>query len=321
MKPKVAITNIFPDIALEKLKTRCDIQYNDSGKSLTTEELGVLAASCQALVTYLSDKIDQSIIHQARDLKVISNYGAGFNNISVASAKEKQIWVTNTPGVLHETTADLTWAMILGMARQIIPADQYTREGKFTGWQAKLFLGSDVFGKTLGVIGCGEIGTAVARRASGFNMEVLYHQRNPLPHEKEKELNAKFVSLEELLNQSDYITLHVPLTDETKYMIGEKEIDQMKPSAYLIHTARGKVVDDQALVNALKTGKLAGAALDVFENEPLLTDGMIGLKNLMILPHIGSASVETRDKMALLVADNVFDALDGNTPRSLVPSW
>jgi len=321
MKPKVAVTNVFPDIALEKLKTRCEIRYNESGRSLTADELAENAEWADVLVTYLSDKIDAAIISRAKQLKLIANYGAGFNNIDVAAAREKNIWVTNTPGVLHETTADLTWAMILGLARQIVPADQYTREGKFRGWGAKLFLGTDVYGKTLGVIGCGEIGKAVARRALGFNMQVLYHQRDQLPLEQEKALNAKFVDLNTLLQDSDYVTLHVPLTEYTKYMIGALEIEMMKPSAYLIHTARGKVVDDKALVEALKKGRLAGAALDVFEDEPELTEGMAELDNILILPHIGSASTETRDTMALLVADNVFDALDGNRPRTLVPGW
>ena len=178
-----------------------------------------------------------------------------------------------------------------------------------------------MYGKTLGVVGCGEIGRSVARRASGFNMRVLYHQRNRLQQEEEKQLNAEFVSLDKLLRESDFVTLHVPLTEETEYMIGNDEIALMKKTAYLIHTARGKVIDDYALVAALKEGRLAGAALDVYEEEPALTEGMTELDNLLLLPHIGSASFETRDRMALLVADNVLDALSGKTPRTLVPGW
>jgi glyoxylate reductase len=229
--------------------------------------------------------------------------------------------VTNTPGVLHETTADLTWAMILGAARNIVPSDRFTRENRFKGWQAKMFLGGDVYGKTLGIIGCGEIGQAVARRALGFNMRVLYCNRNRLPAEKEQMLNAVYTPLEELLRQSDFVTVHVPLSEQTQYMIGKEQFSMMKPTAYFIHTARGKVVDDKALVGALKEGEIAGAALDVYENEPALTEGMTELENLMLLPHIGSASYETRDRMADLVADNVLDALEGKTPRCLVPSW
>ena len=321
MKPTVAVTHIFPEPALEVLRSRFNVQYNDSGSSLSPAELIRYAESSQAMVTYLTDKIDAGVIDGGADLKIIANYGAGYNNIDVARAQAKGIWVSNTPGVLHETTADLTWAMILGTARRIVPADRYTREGAFKGWQAKLFLGHDVYGKTLGVIGCGEIGRAVARRAAGFEMPVLYHQHHRLPATEEKNLNAEFVALPELLSRSDIVTLHVPLTDATRHLIGTEQIEMMKPTAILIHTARGKVVDDQALVTALKNRRIAGAALDVFENEPALTAGMAELDNLMILPHIGSASIETRDRMALLVTDNVMDALDGKTPRSLVPGW
>ena len=184
-----------------------------------------------------------------------------------------------------------------------------------------MYLGGDVYGKTLGIVGCGEIGSAVARRASGFQMRVLYCNRNRMPVEKGQDLNAVFVSLEELLRQSDFVSVHAPLTEQTQYMIGKEQFLMMKPTAYFIHTARGKVVDDKALVEALKEEKIAGAALDVYENEPELTEGMTELENLMLLPHIGSASYETRDKMANLVADNVLDALAGKTPRCLVPFW
>mgnify|MGYP001298226452 FL=1 len=321
MKPIVTVTNIFPQAALDKLAPECDLKTNDSGVSSTAEELGRIVSESDAVISYLTDKIGRDIIDQSTKLKIIANYGAGFNNIDVNYASERGIWVTNTPSVLHETTADLTWAMILGAARRIVPADRFTREGKFKGWSAKMFLGGDVYGKTLGVIGCGEIGRSVVRRASGFNMRVLYHQRNRLPEEEERMLNAEFISLDQLLRESDFITLHVPLTDETEYMIGNDEIALMKKTAYLIHTARGKVIDDYALVAALKEGRLAGAALDVYEDEPELTEGMTELDNLLLLPHIGSASFETRDRMALLVADNVLDALVGKTPRTLVPSY
>ena len=321
MKPMVAVTNIFPQVALDKLALECDLKINESEISPTREELKRMVSESDAIITYLSDKIDRDIIGETTKLKIIANYGAGFNNIDVTHAFEKGIWVTNTPGVLHETTADLTWAMILGAARRIVPADRYTRKGKFKGWGAKIFLGGDVYSKTLGIIGCGEIGRSVARRAMGFNMRVLYHQRNRLPDDEAKTLNAEFTPLDQLLRESDFITLHVPLTDETEYMIGNDEIELMKNTAYLIHTARGKVIDDYALVAALKEGRLAGAALDVYEDEPEIVEGMTELDNLMLLPHIGSASFETRDRMALLVADNVLDTFSGKIPRTLVPSY
>lgn len=322
MKPTVTVTHNFPEVALEKLRSHTKVLYNDSGHSLNSADLVDRAGKSQALVSYLTDKIDAAVIDAGGDhLKIIANYGAGFNNIDIIHAQKKNIWVSNTPGVLHETTADLTWAMIMSIARRIVESDRFTREGKFHGWQADMFLGGDVHGKTLGVIGCGEIGAAVARRAVGFDMRMLYHQRTRLPVVEEKSLNARFVALDELLKESDFVTLHVPLTNETKYMIGEDQLAIMKPTAYLIHAARGKVVDDRALVEALKNNALAGAALDVYENEPELTEGMTDLDNLILLPHIGSASVATRDTMALLVVDNVFDALDGKTPRTLIPGW
>ena len=319
MKPIVTVTNIFPQVALDKLSSECDLKINRT--SLTKEELKQKVSGSDAVISYLTDRIDQDIIDRGTKLKIIANYGAGFNNIDVTYASERGIWVTNTPNVLHETTADLTWAMILGAARRIVSADRYTREGKFQGWGAKLFLGGDVYEKTLGIIGLGEIGRSVARRAIGFNMRTLYHQRNRLPKEEEKKLNVEYATFEKILRESDFLTLHVPLTEETEYMIGNDEIALMKKTAYLIHTARGKVIDDYALVAALREGRLAGAALDVYEDEPELTEGMRELDNLMILPHIGSASFETRDKMALLVADNILDALEGKTPRSLVPGY
>ncbi len=317
MKPIVTVTNIFPQVALDKLSSECDLKINRT--SLTKEELKQKVSGSDAVISYLTDRIDKDIIYRGTKLKIIANYGAGFNNIDVTYASERGIWVTNTPNVLHETTADLTWAMILGAARRIVSADRYMREGKFQGWGAKLFLGGDVHEKTLGIIGLGEIGRAVARRALGFNMRTLYHQRNRLPKEDEKKLNVEYSPFEKILRESDFLTLHVPLTEETEYMIGNDEIAFMKKTAYLIHTARGKVIDDYALVAALREGRLAGAALDVYEDEPELTEGMRELDNLIILPHIGSASFETRDKMALLVADNILDALEGKTPRSLVP--
>ena len=321
MKPIVAVTNVFPQIALDKLSSTCDLKINQSGNSLTKEELLQKFSESDAIISYLTDKIDQDIIDRGTKLKIIANYGAGFNNIDVNYASKMDIWVTNTHGVLHETTADLTWAMILGAARRIVPADRYTRQGEFKGWGAEVFLGGDVYGKTLGIIGLGEIGSAVAMRAIGFNMRTLYHQRNRLSEREENQLDVKYVTFDKILRDSDFLTLHVPLTEETEYMISNDEIALMKKTAYLIHTARGKVIDDYALVAALKEGRIAGAALDVYEDEPEITEGMTELSNLMMLPHIGSASFETRDKMALLVADNIIDALEGKTPRSLVPGY
>ncbi len=317
VKRIVTVTNMFPEAALEKLRPRCDLRTHQTENPPSAADLKKYAAESAVIVTRLTDKIGRDIIDCGANLKLIANYGAGFNNVDVTYAAKKNVWVTNTPGVLHETTADLTWAMILGAARRIVPGDRFTRENRFTGWQVKMFLGGDVHGKTLGIIGCGEIGQAVARRAAGFNMRVLYCNRRRLPVENE----LVHASLETLLRQSDFVTVHVPLTEQTQHMIGAEQFLMMKPTAYFIHTARGKVVDDAALVAALERGEIAGAALDVYENEPALTAGMTRLENLMLLPHIGSASYETRDRMADLVAENVLDALADKTPRCLVPAW
>jgi len=318
MKPIVTVTGVLPGPALEKLKPHCELRINATGEAYSEADLTRLAESSSALITFLTDKVGRGVIEAGKDLKIIANYGAGYNNIDLACAKEKGVWVTNTPGVLHETTADLTWALILSAARRVAPADRYMRQNLFKGWGARLFLGGDVYGKTLGVVGCGEIGRAVARRAKGFSMPVLYHQRHRLPVDEEKELGAKFVSLEDLLRDSDFVTLHVPLTEETHHLIGEKEFAMMRPAAYFIHTARGKVVDDNALVDALKNNRIAGAGLDVYENEPQLAEGLMELDNVVLLPHIGSASEETRTRMALIAAENVLDALAGNPPPNLV---
>jgi glyoxylate reductase len=321
VKPVVTVTNLFPEKMLEKLRPHCDLRTNQTDHSPSASDLEKIASESVVMITYLSDKIGQGIIDKGPNLKLIANYGAGFNNIDVAYAANHGIWVINTPGVLHETTADLTWAMILGAARNIVPADRFTRDNRFKGWSAKMYFGGDVYGKTLGVIACGEIGSAVARRASGFNMKVFYCNRNRMAVEKETALNAQFATLENLLRQSDFVTVHTALTEQTKYMIGKEQLLMMKPTAYFIHTARGKVVDDAALVEVLKDRKIAGAALDVYENEPALTEGMTELKNLLLLPHIGSASFETRDRMADLLVENVLDVIGGKTPPCLVPGW
>jgi glyoxylate reductase len=318
MKPIVSITNVFPEAGLEILRPHCELRLNDSGLPPNHEKLKLMAEISNAMITYLSDKIDANVIDVGKKLKVISNYAAGFNNVDYNHAAGKKIWVTNTPGVLHETTADLTWAMMLASARCIVPADRFTREGKFRGWEAKLFLGHDIYGKTLGIVGCGEIGQAVARRALGFGMRVLYYQRSPLDKSIERSLSLKYVSFKELVEQSDFITLHLPLNDDSRYLFGPNEFRLMKTTAVFINAARGKIVDDGALLEAVKNKEIASAALDVYENEPEIVEGLLNEESILILPHIGSASYETRDRMAILVANNVLDALDGKKPRSAV---
>jgi glyoxylate reductase len=321
MKPIISITNKFPDAGLEVLRPHCELRLNESGLPPNQEKLKLMAELSNAMITYLSDKIDANVIDVGKNLKIISNYAAGFNNVDYNYAAKKEIWVTNTPGVLHETTADLTWAMMLAAARRIVPADRFTREEKFSGWEADLFLGHDIYGKTLGIIGCGEIGRAVARRASGFGMRILYFQRSQLERYKEDSLNLQYVSFKELIEQSDFITLHLPLNDDSRYLFGPDEFRLMKSTAVFINAARGKVVDDKALLEAVRKNEIAAAALDVYENEPEIVEGLLDEENILVLPHIGSASYETRDRMAVLAAHNVLDALDGKKPRSAVNNF
>ncbi len=321
MKPIISITNKFPDAGLEVLRPHCELRLNESGLPPNQEKLKLMAELSNAMITYLSDKIDANVIDVGKNLKIISNYAAGFNNVDYNYAAKKEIWVTNTPGVLHETTADLTWAMMLAAARRIVPADRFTREEKFRGWEADLFLGHDIYGKTLGVIGCGEIGRAVARRALGFGMRVLYYQRSQLEKYKEDSLNLEYAPFKELIEKSDFITLHLPLNDDSRYLFGPDEFRLMKSTAVFINAARGKVVDDKALLEAVRKNEIAAAALDVYENEPEIVEGLLGEENILVLPHIGSASYETRDRMAVLVANNVLDALDGKRPRSAVNNF
>lgn len=269
-----------------------------------------------AVVTQLRDPVDKEFIDAGKKLKIIANYAVGFNNIDVEYAKQKGIYVTNTPDVLTEATADIAWALILAVARKIIPADKFTREGKFEGWKPNLFLGYEIYGKTLGIIGMGRIGKAVARRAMGFGMKIIYHNRKRV--EDDYKYNAKYVDLETLLKESDYISINAPLTNETYHLLNKERLSLLKKNAILVNTARGPIIDEKALYELLKDGKIAGAGFDVYENEPEITKGLEKLDNVVLLPHIGSATYETREKMSIMVAENIIDALEGKIPRNLV---
>jgi glyoxylate reductase len=247
----------------------------------------------------------------------VANFGVGYNNIDVAAAARRGVMVTNTPGVLTESTADLAMALLLAVGRRIVASDRYTREGRFQFWVPFHFLGHEVSGTTLGIAGMGRIGQAVARRARGFDMKVLYHNRTRLPADLERSLGAQWVQWDRLLSESDYLSLHVPLTSETRHLIGATELGMMKPGAFLINTARGPVVDEAALLDALRSGRIAGAGLDVYENEPELTPGLTDLDNVVLLPHVGSATVATRRRMAAMAVDNLLAGLAGREP----PNW
>lgn len=316
--PKVLVTRIIPNSGLEILKGRVDLDVFSEDRPITKEELIDRVKGKEGLYCLLSDRIDRDVIDAAgSQLKVISNYAVGFNNIDVEYATEKGIRVTNTPGALREATADLTWALLMSAARRIPESDGFVREGRFMGWGPMLMLGYDVYGKTIGIVGMGDIGGAVARRAKGFNMRILYHSRSRKV-EVERELGAEKVDFEDLLGQSDFISLHVPLTPETRHMIRGREIALMKRSAILINLARGEVVDERALFLALKEKRIAAAGLDVFENEPMLTPGLADLDNVVLTPHTGSATFESRDTMAVMAANDLLLGLEGKRPKNLV---
>jgi glyoxylate reductase len=272
----------------------------------------------EGLLCLLTDRIDADLIGAAERLRVISNMAVGYDNIAVAAATARGIMVCNTPGVLTQTTADLAWALIMAAARRIAEAERHLRAGKWRSWSPQLMLGQDVHGATLGIIGFGRIGQAVARRAGGFGMRILYADTEPRP-EAEQALGAERAELAELLRQSDFVTIHTPLTPETRHLIGPAELALMKPTAVLVNTARGPVVEESALAAALRQGRIFAAGLDVFETEPLPMDSpLLGLDNVVLLPHIGSASVATRARMARMAAENVVAALEGRRPPYLV---
>lgn len=316
---KVYITRRIPEPGIEMIRKEHEVEVNPYDRVLTREELLQAVKGKDGILCLLTDKIDAEVFDAAGpQLKVVSNYAVGYDNIDVNEATKRGVVVTNTPGVLTETTADLAWALILSTARRVVEADKFTRAGKYEGWAPMLFLGQDVFGKTLGIIGMGRIGQAVARRAKGFNMKVLYNDIRRIPEDLEKELNATFVSLDELIEQSDFISLHTYLSPETYHLINEERLKRMKKTAYLINTSRGPVVDEAALVKALKEGWIAGAGLDVYEFEPKLVPGLAECENAVLLPHIASASVETRTKMATMAAENLLAVLAGKMPPNPV---
>ncbi len=315
---KVFVTRRIPEKGIRMLEDRYEVEVNPHDRVLTKEEIIEGVRDADALLCLLTDPIDRDVIDAGKKLRIISNYAVGYNNIDVDYASEKGIVVTNTPGVLTETTADLAWALLMAVARRVVEGDRFMREGKFRGWAPMLMLGTDVYGKTLGIVGMGKIGQAVARRAKGFGMKVLYYSRKRKP-EVEKELGAEYVSLETLMKESDFISLHVPLTPETMNMINRDMLELMKPSAYLINTARGEVIDEPYLIDMLKKGRIRGAALDVFWGEPLnVNPELYELDNVVLAPHMGSASLETRTKMAVMAAQAIIDVLEGREPKNRV---
>ena len=279
---------------------------------LTRDELREQVAGFDAVLCLLTDPIDASVLEAAKGCRVFSNMAVGYNNIDVAAATRMGILVTNTPGVLTEATADLAMTLILGVARRAAEGDVEMRAGRFPGWGPFYMLGGDVTGRTLGLVGPGRIAVAVAERARGFRMPLLYHGRRPSP--ELDALGGKQVDLKTLLAESDFVSLHVPLTAETRYLINAEALSLMKPSAYLINTSRGPVVDEAALVAALNKGTIAGAGLDVYEHEPKMAEGLAACRNALLLPHLGSATIATRAAMSRIAAENHIAVLEGKTP-------
>ncbi len=319
MRPKVFVTREIPERGLSKIREYFEVDLWTDEAPPPKEVIIERVRDVDALVSLLTDPIDAEVFDAAPKLRIVSQYAVGYDNIDVKEATKRGIYVTNTPGVLTETVADFTFALMLAVARRVVEADKYVREGKWkVAWHPLMMLGSDVYGRTLGIVGMGRIGSAVARRAKGFGMRILYYD-SVRREELERELGAEFVDLDRLLEESDYVSLHVPLTPETYHLIGEEQLRKMKPTAFLINTARGKVVDQKALYRALKEGWIAGAGLDVFEQEPISPDDpLLKLDNVVLAPHAASASHETRSKMAEMVADNLIAFLNGKVPPNLV---
>lgn len=314
----IFITGRIPEIAYTKLSERYDVTMNRADRPLSKEQIIEGIKGKDGVLCILSDKMDREIIESNPDLKIIANYGAGFDNIDLAAAREKNIMVSNTPLVSTISTAELTFALMLGIARRIPEGDKLMRSGGFRGWSPMFHLGVELKGKKLGIIGMGNIGKQVARIAMGFQMEVLYHNRTRLSKFEERELSVKYRSLDELLKESDIVTLHVSYNNSLRHYIGREQLSMMKNSAYLINAARGPLVDESVLLEVLRDRRIAGAALDVFEFEPKITEGLETLDNVLITPHIGNATIEARTAMAEVAAENIIDALEGNVPQNLV---
>ena len=317
LKPKIYITRLIPQAGIDLLRKTCEVEINPEDRPLGRNELLAKVSDKEGVIGLMNDRIDAGFFEAARALKGFANFAVGFDNIDVAEATRRKIPVSNTPGVLTDATAELAWALLFAVARRIVETDRIMRSGRWAGWGPLQFLGVGVTGKTLGIVGAGRIGTAVALMSRGFQMQVLYTntsgRENPT---LKKELGARLVSLDELLAGSDFISIHTPLTDSTRHLFRAETFDRMKSSAILINTARGPIIKEDDLVAALRSRRIAGAGLDVYEFEPRLAEGLAGLDNAVITPHIGSATTSSRTGMALLAARNLLAMLRGERPES-----
>ncbi len=306
--PRVFVSRIIPDEGLDLVRAGCDADVWDDDLPPPRDELLRRVAGCDGVLTLLTDRVDDAFLDAAGpQLRVVSNYAVGFDNIDVAACAARSVAVGNTPGVLTDTTADLAWALLMAAARRLPEGDRYVRDGRWKTWGPLLLLGPDVHGATIGIVGFGRIGQAVARRARGFGMEILYHDVQPVPDAVTASLGATYLPLEEILPRSDFVSLHVNLSEVTRHLMNADTLAQMKPSAILVNTSRGPVVDQRALADALRNGTIAAAALDVTDPEPIsMDDPLVGLDNCLIVPHIASASRATRGRMAAMAAANLL---------------
>jgi len=316
-KPRVLLMHPILDPGPAILAEAADVIPYSPDLPLDEAYIRQAAEGCVGIVSQLMDPIREAVL-STPGLKIVSNVAVGFDNIDVAAATGHKVMVTNTPGVLDDSTSDFAFTLLMATARRVVEADYFTRQGKFRGWAIDMMLGTDVYGATLGIIGIGRIGRGVAHRAKGFNMRVLYYDPNPLTPEAEQQLGATRVDLARLLVESDFVSVHVPLTPETQHMLSTQQFDQMKRSAILINTSRGPVIDEAALVAALDAKKLAGAGLDVYEREPAVHPGLIRMPNVVLAPHIASATTRTRSEMSAMAARNMATAVRGGRPPNLL---
>ena len=317
-RPTILISRLLPEAAIELARSGADVDAYAVDAAMPRAELLARLRGKKGLICMISEAIDQTLLDNSPDLRVVSNVAVGYNNVDVAACTKRGVVVTNTPDVLTDTTADFAWALLMATARRVVEADRYLREGRFQRWEYMTLLGGDVHGKTLGVVGFGRIGRAMARRSLGFGMRVLYQDAVAADAATERDLHASRVDLATLLRESDFVTLHTPLNPETRHLINAQSLRAMKKTAYLINAARGPVVDEAALAQALRENWIAGAGIDVFEEEPKVHPGLIGLTNAVLAPHIASASSETRLKMATLAVENCLAVLSGKTPPTPV---
>lgn len=318
MKPAILVTKrIYPE-AIEYLKQRAEVDYADTDDGLSAEELAERVRGKRAVVSQLTDRFSAEVLARLDGVRIIANVAVGFDNIDIPAATRAGILVTHTPDVLTDTTADFAFTLLLAAARRVVEGHHYVHSGQWTKWRIDLLVGQDIHHRTLGIFGMGRIGQAVARRAGGFSMRILYHDAVRAPEPVEKELGLEYAAAERLLRESDFVSLHVPLLPETRHMIGAEQFRMMKPTAILVNTSRGPVVDEAALAEALEQRVIASAGIDVFEREPHVHPTLLKLENVVLAPHIASASVDTRRQMSMMAAENAIAGIEGRRPPNLL---